>query len=120
MTRPTVLTNGSRFAPRLWHLLIVVAAVALAASLVREGRMRDPRLIALAVAGFLGWCGALAVGVARLDRAFLQFDDLADASRRRRLKVATGLLAFSAAMGLLIAGLAILLSIQLQFFPASL
>src|SRR3954463_10184977 len=47
---------------RLWHLSVVVLAVAIAGGLVREGKMREPTLIAIAGAGFLAWCLVTGLG----------------------------------------------------------
>lgn len=116
MGEPTRRRSGLR----LWHLSVAVAAVALASAMVHEGRMSDPTLIAIAVAGFLGWCLAVAVGVARLNRSFLRFDRIPDRSRRRRFKVASSVLYALAALTLFVTGLAILVAIQLRFFPHAL
>jgi hypothetical protein len=105
---------------RLWHLSVTIAVVALAGALVHEGRMRDPVLIAIAVTGFLGWCAAVAFWIARLNRGFRRFDRIADRSRRRGFKVASGVLYALAALLLFATGLAILVVIQLRFFPHAL
>jgi hypothetical protein len=94
--------------------------VALTAALVHEGRMTDPALITIAAVGFLGWWAGIVIGLQRLDRGFRQFDRITDRRRRRRFKVAAGILYALAALTLLVTGLAILVAIQLRFFPHAL
>lgn len=53
---------ASGFQPRIWHLALLVLFVAIAIVNIQDQRLEDPRLIALAAAGFalywiLGWLG---------------------------------------------------------------
>jgi hypothetical protein len=66
---------------RLWHLLLIVLFVAVAAANIRDQRMTEPALVALAAAGFvlyalLGWLGW------RLAERYRRPDDAPGADRR--------------------------------------
>lgn len=53
---------ASGFQPRIWHLILLVVFVAIAIVNIQDQRLEDPKMIALAAAGFvlywiLGWLG---------------------------------------------------------------
>jgi hypothetical protein len=109
-----------RSALRIWHLAVLVAAIAVAGAFVHNGRMVNPRLIGVAVAGFLVWCAAGVVVMVRLGRSFDRFDRIENPARRRAFKVAALVLYLLAWLTLFLAGLAIFLTFQLVFFPITL
>jgi hypothetical protein len=55
-------TSAPIFQPRVWHLALLVLFVAIAIVNIQDQRLEDPKMIALAAAGFvlywiLGWLG---------------------------------------------------------------
>jgi hypothetical protein len=113
---PAVVADKPRPAGlRLWHLSVVVLAVAVAGAMVREGRMQEPLLIALAVAGFLGWCLVAGLGFRLVWRELRRPDGGGESRRRTRRQVAAVLIYLFAMTTSFVIGLWIYLSIEFRY-----
>lgn len=81
MTVPSSFRIG-RPRLRLWHVLAFSAFVAVAAANIRDQRIDDPALVALAAVGFLGY---LTIGVLAWRRFVAKATGAPDPARRGRL-----------------------------------